>query len=285
MLAASDPHRLDGVTAIGVDEHVWRHTPLGDRYVTVIVDITDHTRGRTARLLDVIPGRSAHVVGKWIRRQGPAFRSRVRVVTMDAFEGFKKAAQSNLPYATEIVDPFHVVHLAALHMDRVRCRLQIEQTGRRGRRGDPLYSSRRALHKSDEFKTLRQQEKVQSLFQNPENRPLLFANGVYQKIISSYRQPNKQMGQHMMGNLIDALNVSGALREIPELRPLARTLRRREHDILAYFTYQQSNGPIEAINGRLESLRRIALGFRNIINYRLRCLIHSGTLKDTLLHP
>ena len=35
-----DPHRFDGVTAIGVDEHVWRHTRRGDKYVTVIIDLT-----------------------------------------------------------------------------------------------------------------------------------------------------------------------------------------------------------------------------------------------------
>jgi hypothetical protein len=33
-------HRFDGVTAIGVDEHVWRHTRRGDKYVTVIIDLT-----------------------------------------------------------------------------------------------------------------------------------------------------------------------------------------------------------------------------------------------------
>lgn len=75
MLAAVDPHRLEKVNAIGVEEHVWRHTPFGDRYVTVIVDITNHTRGRTARLLDVIPGRSARVVGTWLRKQGPVFKT------------------------------------------------------------------------------------------------------------------------------------------------------------------------------------------------------------------
>lgn len=31
-----DPARFDGVKAIGVDEHVWRHTRRGDKYVTVI---------------------------------------------------------------------------------------------------------------------------------------------------------------------------------------------------------------------------------------------------------
>jgi transposase len=35
-----DPHRFDGVTAIGVDEHVWRHTGFGGKYVTVTIDLT-----------------------------------------------------------------------------------------------------------------------------------------------------------------------------------------------------------------------------------------------------
>lgn len=29
-----DEHRFDGVAVIGVDEHVWRHTRRGDKYVT-----------------------------------------------------------------------------------------------------------------------------------------------------------------------------------------------------------------------------------------------------------
>ena len=59
---------------------------------------------------------------------------------------------------------------------------------------------------------------------------------------------------------------------------LARTLWRRRDDVLAYFDIGASNGPVEAINGRLEHLRGIALGFRNLYHYILRCLIHSGQL-------
>jgi transposase-like protein len=32
----NDPTRFDGVKVLGVDEHVWRHTRRGDKYVTVI---------------------------------------------------------------------------------------------------------------------------------------------------------------------------------------------------------------------------------------------------------
>ena len=35
-----DPARFDGVSVIGVDEHVWRHTRRGDKYVTVVIDLT-----------------------------------------------------------------------------------------------------------------------------------------------------------------------------------------------------------------------------------------------------
>ena len=51
----ADAHRLDGVRVLGVDEHVWRHTRHGDKYVTVVIDLTG-VRDRTgpARLLDMI---------------------------------------------------------------------------------------------------------------------------------------------------------------------------------------------------------------------------------------
>lgn len=32
-VSIDDPHRFDGVAVIGFDEHVWRHTRRGDKYV------------------------------------------------------------------------------------------------------------------------------------------------------------------------------------------------------------------------------------------------------------
>ncbi len=39
-LLINDPDRFNGVKVIGVDEHVWRLTRRGDKYVTVIIDLT-----------------------------------------------------------------------------------------------------------------------------------------------------------------------------------------------------------------------------------------------------
>jgi transposase family protein len=53
--------------------------------------------------------------------------------------------------------------------------------------------------------------------------------------------------------------------------------------VLAYFERPgTSNGPTEALNGRLEHLRGSALGFRNLNNYIARCLLETGGFRT---HP
>lgn len=79
-----------------------------------------------------------------------------------------------------------------------------------------------------------------------------------------------------MSELIASIShgVPAALREVATL---GRTLAKRSADVLAYFDRPgTSNGPTEAINGRLEHLRGTALGFRNLTNYIARCLLEAG---------
>lgn len=51
-------------------------------------------------------------------------------------------------------------------------------------------------------------------------------------------------------------------------------------DVFAFFHRPgTSNGPTEAINGRLEHLRDAALGFRNLTNYVARSLLELGCFR------
>ena len=69
-------------------------------------------------------------------------------------------------------------------------------------------------------------------------------------------------------------SASGVPAALTEVRTLGRTLKQRAADVLAYFDRPgTSNGPTEAINGRLEHLRGSALGFRNLTNYIARSLL------------
>jgi transposase len=87
-----------------------------------------------------------------------------------------------------------------------------------------------------------------------------------------------------MTKLIESLS-HGVPDALTELITLGRTLKRRAHDVLAYFDRPgTSNGPTEAVNGRLEHLRGSALGFRNLTNYIARCLLETGGFRPQL-HP
>src|SRR6187397_3046543 len=62
-----DPGRFEGVRVVGVDEHAWRHTRRGDKYVTVIIDLTAVRDGNgPARLLDMVEGRSKRAFQQWL---------------------------------------------------------------------------------------------------------------------------------------------------------------------------------------------------------------------------
>ncbi len=80
-LLIEDPTRLDGVRVIGVDEHVWRHTRRGDKYVTVIIDLTPVRDGTEPwRLLDMVEGRWKQLFKDWLEARTTQFRNGIQVV-------------------------------------------------------------------------------------------------------------------------------------------------------------------------------------------------------------
>jgi transposase len=280
-----NPGRFDGVTTIGVDEHAWRHTRRGDRYVTVIIDLTPIRNGTgPSRLLDMVEGRSTAVFSSWLAERDQAWRDGVEVVAMDGFTGFKTATSQELPDAVAVMDPFHTVRLAGDALDECRRRVQQDLHGHRGRTNDPLYRARRTLHTGHDLLTDKQNARLKALFVIEEHVEVEATWGIYQRIINAYRHPDRFRGGQLMRKVIDDLthDVPTAL---TELRRLGRTLRQRAADVLAYFDRPgTSNGPTEAINGRLEHLRGSALGFRNLTNYIARSLLETGGFRPHL-HP
>jgi transposase len=280
MIVAADTTRLDGVRVIGVDEHRWSHTrrPDEDGYVTVIIDLTPVLEGTgRARLLDLVAGRSAAALKTWLADQSPQFRDQIQVVAMDGFGGYKTAATEILPDATAVMDPFHVVALAGAKLDVCRQRVQQQTCGHRGRTGDPLYRVRRTLRTRFPLLSGRQQARLTTVFADDNHLAVLVTWSIYQRLIAAYSHPDRRRGKTMLAAIIDSLR-RGVPAGLEELAQLGRTLHRRRADVLAYFDHHVSNGPTEAINGRLEALRRNAVGFRNLTHYRLRSLLHCGNL-------
>ncbi len=284
-LLIEDPTRLDNVKVVGVDEHVWRHTRGGDKYATVIIDLTPVRDGTgPSRLLDVVEGRSKKAFKDWLAERDQAWRDGIEVVAMDGFAGFKTATTEELPHAVTVMDPFHVIRLAGDALDECRRRVQQELHGHRGRKGDPLYTARRTLHTGADLLTDRQHERLDKLFAGDRHVHVECTWGIYQRMICAYPHPDRAAGRVEMSSAIDAL-AEGVPEALAELRKLGPTLTRRACDVLAYLDRPHTtNGPTEAVNGRLEHLRGLALGFRNLTNYIARAHLETGGFRPHL-HP
>lgn len=286
---AEDESRFEGVTALGVDEHVWHHTstkPIecggrGPKELTGMVDLTRHhdSKGKLrtqARLLDLVPGRSGAAYADWLRARNEEFRAGITVATLDPFHGYKNAIDDQLEDAVAVLDAFHIVKLATAAVDEVRRRVQQDTLGHRGRKGDPLYGIRMILRCGQEKLTDKQKARLDRAIAADERHDAVYvAWQCAQQLRSAYTAESLAEGRRIAEKVLASFPTC----PIPEIRRLGRTLKQWKAAFLAYFdTGRANNGGTEAINGLIELHRRIARGFRNRENYRLRMLLIGGGL-------
>ena len=284
---ADDQARFAGVHTLGVDEHIWHHVSTkerGPKELTGMVDLTRDAKGQVrARLLDLVPGRSGKAYATWLAERTQDFRAGVKVATLDPFHGYKNALDDKLEDAVAVLDAFHVVKLGTQVVDDVRRRVQQETTGHRGRKGDPLYRVQNILRAGAEHLTDRQWARLNTSFgADQRHLEVSLAWQAAQQLRSVYHHSDRAAGRKVAEQILDSFHTC----PIPEIARLGRTLRQWRQAFLAYFdTSGANNGGTEAINGLIELHRRIARGFRNRDNYRLRMLLIAGGLTHPNLAP
>jgi transposase len=275
----ADPARLQGVTVLGVDEHIWRPSKIGDpqRAVTGMVDLTRDEHGNLrARLLDVVPGRSGTAYAGWLKDQPTEFIDGVKQASLDPFRGYANAIRDELPDAVAVLDAFHVVKLGTGVVDEVRRRVQQDTLGHRGHRDDPLYKIRGLLRRGREHLSDKQIDKLNTCLQRGDpGFEVTVAWHCYQQLRSMYQAKDPVEGKAIAEQVIASFPDC----PIPEIARLGRTLRGWKTHVLARFdTHRISNGGTEAVNLIIEKTRRLAHGFRTFDHYRLRILLAaSGT--------
>jgi transposase len=270
----ADPARLEGVEVLGVDEHIWRPSRVGDahRAVTGMVDLTRDPHGQLhARLLDVVPGRTGTAYAGWLKGQGPAFISGVKHASLDPFRGYANAIRDELPDAVAVLDAFHVVKLGTQVVDEVRRRVQQDTLGRRGHKDDPLYKIRGLLRRGREHLSENQIVKLNTcLIAGDPGWEVTLAWHAYQQLRSMYQAEKPAAGKRIAEQVIGSFPHC----PIPEVARLGRTLKMwRQHVLARFETHRISNGGTEAVNLLIEKTRRLAHGFRTFEHYRLRILL------------
>jgi transposase len=242
-----------------------------------MVDLTRDTDGRVhARLLDLVPGRSKKAYADWLNERGEAFRTGIDVAALDLFGGYKAAIDDQLEDATAVLDAFHFIKLGTAVVDEVRRRVQEATTGHRSRKGDPLFGIQTILRAGAGYLTDKQRTRLAAAIQaNEVHEVVLVAWQCTQDPRAAYRATDLAHGRRRAEKVLASFHTC----PIPEVARLGRTLRRWRQAFLAYFTTgRANNGGTKAINGIIELHRRLARGYRNRDNYRLRMFLAAGGL-------
>ena len=223
--ASDDPTRFAGVRVLGSMRGVWHHQDRrrrGPRELTGIVDLTRGKDHPTARLLDLVPGRSGTVYKNWLAERGQDFREGVRIATLDPFQGYKNTIDDQLQDATSVRGAFRIVKLAGDAPGEVRRRVHQDTLGHRGQ-GDPLYQIRLLLRASRDRLTKRQQERLRAAFTADEAHiSVEVAYHCAQQVREVFHQATPAQGRCLATRLIECLPTC----PIPEIARLGRTLRK-----------------------------------------------------------
>ena len=244
-LRVDDPARVGLVEMVGFDETVMQpaHRRRRRRFVTAVVDVG------SGQMLDVFEGRDAADLRAWMATMPPGWLAGIEVVSVDPHEGYRAAVTgptSPLRDAAIVVDPFHIVRLGNAAVTRCRQRVQTETLEHRGWKGDPLYDIRKLLlmgaERLDQTGWERLHRALRDGDADGEVRDCWVAK---EKLRDVYLTDDPD---HAAVLLDDAIAWYVAEDSGPELRRLAKTLRRWRSQILNHHTTGASNGPVEAAN-------------------------------------
>ncbi len=226
------------------------------------------------RLLDVVEGRDALPACRWLAQRPDGWVEQITWVTLDLSGAYRLVADTMLPGATQVADPFHVVRIANDRLDEARRRVQNETLGHRGRKADPLYRARKLLVLADEHLDDDGRARRQGPLRAGDPRgEVADAWTAKEAVREIYRIDEPALAEAWVVELAESMTDPSYG---PEVRQLGRTLRRWASQIAAWHQSRASNGPTEAANNLAKRIKRVAFGMTNFVHWRVRVLLYAG---------
>jgi transposase len=266
-----DPHRLDDLFEIGIDEVSYRKQ---HNYLTVVAD------HRTGHVVWCDEGKDTAAARRFYDALGQARSHRLRAVSMDMGKAYPKVTRKRAPQATICWDPFHVVAMATRELDVVRRqqwnRLRDTTDAATAKR---FKGARWALLKRPESLSDRQADALAALRR---------AGGM---VWRSYRL--KEALRAIFAGDLSPAEADGLLDRwcswaqrcrINGFIKLGRTIREHRDGILAAIRLGVTNARVEGLNNRVRLITRRAFGFHSAHAAAALVMLSCGPIDLVLPH-
>ncbi|BBO89369.1 ISL3 family transposase [Desulfosarcina ovata] len=252
---------VDGLTRVlGIDE-----ISLKKRHKQFVLVISDISR---KCILAVLPDREKQTLENWIESLSDQQKKAIRFVSIDMWAPYYQAACNKLPHAKVVVDRFHVMKQLNHRLTQLRTRFQ--------RQCDPetqkiLKGSRWLIVRNRSELSTKQADHLDQILELcPDLRALYLLKEEFRTIFEKVRCREKA------ARFLDVWCLKAERTGDKYLSKFCKTLKNWREQILNYFIERITNGFVEGTNNSLRAIIRMAFGYRNFNNFRIRVLAGLG---------
>lgn len=266
-----DPHRLDDLYEVGIDEVSYRKQ---HNYLTIVAN------HRTGEVVWADEGKDTAAAERFFDALGEQRAHKLQAVSMDMGPAYPKVVGERAPQATICWDPFHVVALGTRELDVVRRahwnQLRASADAATAKR---FKGARWALLKRPEDLSDRQHDALLALKR---------AGGAtwraYQlkEALRGIFDPDLRHSD--VSALLDRWCAWAQRCRIPGFVKLARTIRIHRDGILAAVRLGLTNARVEGLNNRVRLITRRAFGFHSAKAAAALVMLSCGPITLMLPH-
>ena len=248
---------LKEVTHIAIDEIA---VGKGHKYLTVVMDLKE------GRAIFVGDGKDADALLPFWKRLRRS-RAKIVAVATDMSPAYTAAVRTHLPDAIHVFDRFHIMKLFNSKLTALRSRLYREMQDPAAK--SALKGIRFALLKRDPDEKC--SEKLETAL--TLSADLSAANVLKEQLYDLWEAEDEAEALELLAEWLADADWS----QIPEMQAFAKTLRRYWREILNYYEYEITSGPLEGLNNKIKTLKRQSYGFRNQNYFKVKILaIHQS---------
>ena len=141
-----------------------------------------------------------------------------------------------------------------------------------------MFQSRYILLKGSERLLDWEKERLRQLFSSYPD--LKKAWMIKEDFRAWYKRTDRRVAEKMLGLLVKRIEDDS----FPEFKELLQTLTNWKEEIMNYFHHRITNGFVEGKNNRIKTIKRMAYGYRNMDNFRMRILASNQSCKVRVSH-
>src|SRR5450759_273858 len=273
MVDGLDPHRLDNLFVIGVDEVSWRK---GHSYITLV------SSGTTGRFVWGKAGKDTETLDCFFDELGQQRSEAIEAVSMDMGPAFDKSARKpgHATHAVICYDPFHVVALGTAALEKVRRQVWQELRHLPDKDAARRFKGARwALLKNPGDLTDKQSVTLRKL--KRKGGELWRAYGLKEALRAVF---DTDLDETDVAMLLDRFCSKAQRSGLKPFVTLASTIRKRRSGILAAVRLGINNARHEGLNRRVRLIINRAYGFHSAGAALALIMITLGPINHVLPH-